>query len=494
MQLNLVVSGLLVAAIHLVQADGVIRAPILMNPNREHPLKIARRRHEILSRRDQQYRAPLYNDQGSQYLVEVSIGTPGQKFAVTLDTGSADLWVPSNQCPTSACPFSRFNPEASSTFNNLDKPFGIQYGIGSVNGTYVTDTVSIGGATIQNQQFGLALTTADILNPHTSSGGSSGPNSSVEANGILGLGFPALTQSNSKGGSGYNPFVFNLVQQNLLDKPVFSIFLNSIQNQGYAGEIVFGGIDDSKYTGDLVYLPVAGLTSRANESLNARTDDMNAANDSDFYYWMVYAQGLGVSNNSGNNPAWRLRQIGAFILDTGTTLTYLPNSVATDVVSAIAGEGGYILDRQSGVFVVNCSTAYSGAKFELHMSPDAEFTSNPVILSVPANELVIPIDGNSVDTASTCMFGIAPSGDSGGIGSNMYLIGDSVLRSTYMVFDIGEKRVGLATSINVGGSVSVGNSTSTSGSGTSNSSGSILQHIDYYVYILLSILAIGYTL
>ena len=29
----------------------------------------------------------LYNDQGSQYLVSVGIGTPPQNFTVTLDTG-----------------------------------------------------------------------------------------------------------------------------------------------------------------------------------------------------------------------------------------------------------------------------------------------------------------------------------------------------------------------------------------------------------------------
>lgn len=33
------------------------------------------------------FSTPLYNDQGSQYLVSVGIGTPPQNFTVTLDTG-----------------------------------------------------------------------------------------------------------------------------------------------------------------------------------------------------------------------------------------------------------------------------------------------------------------------------------------------------------------------------------------------------------------------
>lgn len=33
------------------------------------------------------FSATLYNDQGSQYLVEVGVGTPAQQFTVTFDTG-----------------------------------------------------------------------------------------------------------------------------------------------------------------------------------------------------------------------------------------------------------------------------------------------------------------------------------------------------------------------------------------------------------------------
>ncbi|KAI9365706.1 aspartic peptidase domain-containing protein [Pilaira anomala] len=450
----------IVATLTLAEEEkGIIRAPIIRNPRQGNALEVARKRYQSMQKRAE-YNAPLYNDQGSQYLINVDIGTPSQTFAVTLDTGSADLWVPSTGCPASNCPFTRFNSAKSSTFKTLNKSFGIQYGIGSVNGTYATDKVTVGGATVQNQQFGLASITEDILQPNPSSGGpgSGAPETSsnntssneIEANGILGMGYPSLTQANSQGEGAYNPFVFNLASQGIIQNPIFSIFLNSISKPGWAGEIIFGGIDQSKFEGDLTYLPVASLTTK---TPTGRPSSRNATN-SGYYYWMVYGQGLGVTNSDmGENPAWTLREVGAYILDTGTTLTYLPTSVATDIVAAFAGPNNFALDRQSGVFIVDCATANSPARFELVMSTSAKVSANPVILSVPAKELVIPVDSNSADTASTCMFGIAPLGGSGGIGANMYLIGDSVLRSSYMVFDMGQHRIGLASAKGIGGMV-----------------------------------------
>ncbi|KAI7889466.1 aspartic peptidase domain-containing protein [Mucor mucedo] len=458
----------ILATVALGIEEGIIRAPIIRNPNGGNPLQVAKRRLQSIQRRQldkrDPFQAPLYNDQGSQYLIEVGIGSPAQTFAVTLDTGSADLWVPSTACPASNCPFSRFNSAASSTFKTLNKPFGIQYGIGSVNGTYATDTVTVGGATIPNQQFGLASITQDILQPHTSmNNDSSGNQNQVEANGILGMGYPSLTQANSQGEGAYNPFVFNLVAKGLIKEPVFSIYLNSISKTGWAGEITLGGIDTTKFDGDLTYLPVASLTSKSS-TMSGGNNSSNAG----YYYWMVYGQGLGVTNsNTGTNPSWRLREVGAYILDTGTTLTYLPTSVATEIVTAFAGPKGFALDKQSGVFIVDCATSQSPARFELVMSQSSKVSENPIVLSVPANELVIPIDTTDVNTATMCMFGIAPLGGSGGIGANMYLIGDSVLRSSYMVFDMGQNRVGLAATKGIGGTLRL-NGTTTATSNTSS--------------------------
>ncbi|KAI8089826.1 aspartic peptidase domain-containing protein [Halteromyces radiatus] len=446
--------------------NSLIRAPILRRSSRaEHlSLTLANRRKRSLEKRDP-FQAPLYNDDGSQYLIQIGVGSPAQNFTVTLDTGSADLWIPSSSCPTTSCPYSRFDPTASSTYKNLNTAFSIQYGIGSVNGSYSTDTVTIAGAQVTNQQFGLASSTSDILTTGSSSmggtgSGTPGQNSSSDpskptGNGILGLGYPSLTASTTSGKSTspYNPAVFNMVQQKLIANPIFSIYMNKESASGWAGEVIFGGVDSSKYTGDLVYLPVAPLSTAS------------IGSNSNYYYWMVYAQGISVTGTGSNttdqsysftSSKTGTKGVGTFILDTGTTLTYLPTTMAESIISSVAGgSSGYQLDSSSQTYYIDCAKASSSASVVLQMSQSSQVSSNPVTLSVPVSNLVIPLDASTADQARLCMFGIAPmqTSSSNGIGSSMLLIGDSFLRSAYMVFDMGQNRVGLAAANGLGGAV-----------------------------------------
>ncbi|KAI9287202.1 aspartic peptidase domain-containing protein [Umbelopsis sp. AD052] len=418
------------------------------------------------------FQTSLYNDDGSQYLINVNIGTPAQTFSVALDTGSADLWVPGTNCPNLICPYSKFDQTKSSTFNSTNQKFGIIYGSGSANGTYVQDTVSVAGATVNNQQFGLVTTTKDILTQQGSLGGGIGSSPSVSQNnatvsdGIFGLGYPQLTASTSTGGSVYNPFVFNLVSQKIISDPVFSIYLNSASATGNSGEIIFGGVDQSKYSGDLAYMPVAGLTSGSSNPLD--TIFGNSGNSQIYAYWMVYGQGFTVTDGV-STPNISTPETFPVILDTGTTLTYLPARVAQEIALSVASQNDIALDSSAGVYVIGCDVANSNAQIQIQFSTSDKASSTPITFSVPVSQLVIPLDTTSASTASQCIFGIAPSSTGSlSTSSNLYLVGDSMLRSAYMVFDMGQNRVGLAAANGVGGSVN-GNSGSSSSSTSASS-------------------------
>lgn len=295
---------------------------------------------------------------------------------------------------------------------------------------------------------------------------------SVTANGILGLGYPKLTAASSKGQGVYNPFVFNLVANDVISDPIFSIYLNKASSYGWVGEIMFGGVDSTKYTGNITYLPVASLSSTKSSSSNKKraTLPKNTGN----YYWMVGAEGVAVTNSSSTTTTTNgtdsntildlsFSSTSAFILDTGTTLTYLPSNIAQQVVEAFAGQD-YTIDAGSGAYIINCDAAKSTTQFEMKMTSSG--SADPVVLSVPASQLVIPLNADTAAAATYCLFGIAPTSSSN-IGSNLYLVGDSVLRSTYMVYDIGNNRIGIAAATGVDGSVQGVSSASTSDGGVS---------------------------
>ncbi|KAL0095298.1 aspartic peptidase domain-containing protein [Phycomyces blakesleeanus] len=421
----------------------VIRLPLIRNPNSKDI--ITQKRNIHLFKRDPA-EAPLYNDDGSQYLVQLSVGTPAQNFTVTLDTGSQN--------------------------------FEITYGIGNVNGTFVTDTVTIAGVQVQNQQFGLASSTNNILTNPTTIGVSSqtsssssdlASNSDTVGNGILGMGFPLLTTSAGADGVAYYPLIFNMVDQKLITDPVFSIYMNTASSTGWAGELIIGGVDTSKYTGDIVYLPVAALSSTSTTSLSSLGSSANAYKG--YYYWMVYGQGISLISGTTTTDVG-MGSISAFIFDTGTTLTYLPQAMAKAIVSSVAGSNGYRLDSSSGTYMVDCNAVSSTVTVQLQMSTTGKTMSSPVTLNVPGANLIIPVDADTPEKASVCIFGIAPSSSSSSGGSfSMYLFGDSILRSAYLVFDIGNQRIGIAAANGVGGSVN-GKSGGTSSSNTPSSSSS----------------------
>ncbi|CAN0900952.1 Aspartic proteinase A1 [Linum grandiflorum] len=238
----------------------------------------------------------LKNYMDAQYFGEIGVGTPPQTFTVIFDTGSSNLWVPSSKCYFSlSCYFhSKYKSGQSSTYKKNGKSAAIQYGTGAISGFFSQDSVKVGDLVVKNQEFieatkepGLTFLVAKF-------------------DGILGLGFQEISVGNSV------PVWYNMVDQGLINEPVFSFWFNRNADEEQGGELVFGGVDPNHFVGEHTYVPV---TQKG--------------------YWQfdmgdVLIAGKSTGFCSGGCAA---------IADSGTSLLAGPTAIITEVNHAIGATG-----------------------------------------------------------------------------------------------------------------------------------------------------------
>ncbi|GAA6056834.1 hypothetical protein JCM3770_003592 [Rhodotorula araucariae] len=248
---------------------------------------------------------PLTNYLNAQYFAEITLGTPPQSFKVVLDTGSANLWVPSTRCSSIACFLhSKYDAKASSTYKANGTEFKIQYGTGSLEGIISNDVMSIGDLTIKGQDFAESTSEPGL----TFAFG--------KFDGILGLAYDTISVQHVV------PPFYNMLNQGLLDEPKFAFWMGSDPEQG---EAIFGGVDEKHYTGKIDYVPVRRKG-----------------------YWEVELEKVKFGNEE-----LELENTGAAI-DTGTSLIALPTDLAEIINRDIGAKKGW-----NGAYTVECSTVPS---------------------------------------------------------------------------------------------------------------------------------------
>ncbi|KAG0018055.1 hypothetical protein BGZ82_000551, partial [Podila clonocystis] len=171
---------------------------------------------------------PAINELSSYKLVS-ALGTPKQALELIFDSGSANLWVQP----------AFYNPSLSTTHKNLDETFVIEYGSANTTGSYHNDVYSLEGVSI-SQDFGIADNVVGL---------------SAKTHGIVGVGPNILTRITSKKRIVPTP-MDNLVAANKIKSNVFGVYFERMKDGGYSirnGEVIFGGYDTSRYSGDIVW-------------------------------------------------------------------------------------------------------------------------------------------------------------------------------------------------------------------------------------------------
>ncbi|XP_028309572.1 renin isoform X1 [Gouania willdenowi] len=181
---------------------------------------------------------PLTNYLDSQYFGEISIGSPAQMFNVVFDTGSANLWVPSQSCsPFSTACFThnRYDASKSHTYLENGTGFSIQYASGNIRGFLSEDVVVVGGIPVV-QVFAEATSLSAM------------PFIFAKFDGVLGMGYPNVAID------GIMPVFDRIMSQQVLKEEVFSVYYSRDPKHLPGGELVLGGTDPNYYTGGFNYL------------------------------------------------------------------------------------------------------------------------------------------------------------------------------------------------------------------------------------------------
>jgi hypothetical protein len=179
------------------------------------------KRYRKHSRRDA-VNATIQNAQSNTlYLLNVIVGTPGQRMQLQLDTGSSDIWVPwtdSEICSADElCTEGSYDPGPSSTFNDVaPDAFDIEYVDGTkIQGDYIEETFGVGDVKVRDMTMGFAKTAT--INSQD-----------VPFQGIVGVGFSAAEAITDDGTSPYPNLISMLKSEGHTDSLAYSLWLNDL--------------------------------------------------------------------------------------------------------------------------------------------------------------------------------------------------------------------------------------------------------------------------
>lgn len=350
------------------------------------------------------------------YYINITVGTPPQNFAVDLDTGSSDLWVISAadtyDCDVPedslGCNFGLYNQSKSSTYALLQSgTFEVAYGDGTgATGDFITENIGFGGnITLKSQIMGLANETIGFTF------------------GLMGIGFDANEYNASYGGTPYPSVIDQLKDQGYINVKAFSLWLDDLESS--TGSILFGGVDRSKYHGDLIGLPIQP---------DIGTDNLTS--------FTVSLTSISFVDTSLHDPLYSGSPLLA-LFDSGTSFSYLPPDVTTSILNGI----GVAQDNNTLLNLAPCSLNQTSANLTFGFGGPtgpiitialAEFVSDPYTLS---DGSIFQINGEDI-----CVFGIMAAED-----NSTTILGDTFLRSAYIVYDLDNYIIGLAnTNFNPG--------------------------------------------
>ncbi|KAF5386467.1 hypothetical protein D9757_005902 [Collybiopsis confluens] len=315
------------------------------------------------------------------YIAQVSVGTSKQKFNLLVDSGSSNTWVGANT--TNA-----YVPSSSSVWT--DDIVIVEYGSGYFFGYEYYDTLTLSNALVITNQ---------------SLGGASFSQGFTTMDGILGIGPIALTDGTILGSTA-PVFTVPTVSDNLYTQGKIS---NEVVGVAFApttgasnepeGALVFGAQDSSRFVGQITYVP-------------KETD-----------YWGI--------NQSISYKGVEIMATSTGVIDTGTTLLYLP----TDTFNSYIASTGGVFDEATGLYEIT--------EAQYNALEDLVFNIGGTELPLTPNAQIWPrsLNGNIGGAQGKIYLNAVSTEPVNGLN---FINGYVFLERYYTVFDTTNNRVGFA--------------------------------------------------
>mmetsp|Transcript_41047 Transcript_41047/g.52908 ORF Transcript_41047/g.52908 Transcript_41047/m.52908 type:complete len:498 (+) Transcript_41047:85-1578(+) len=333
---------------------------------------------------------PLVNRDSVQYFGDIGLGTPPQNFQVLFDTGSSDLWIPAKGCRMCG-KHANYDASKSSTVIPTLVEFNDAYGSGDVLGTTVKDNLLLGDLVLESVEFGAVVQEGESIR-------------TFEADGILGLAFPAISQIFR---SSKSPTVLMALEEDYASTldPVIMFYLTPSPSQE-GSQMIIGGYD------------LGVLGGEANASMYSAPVHKYGGT---YTYWTVHMTKFQIGNSTSNtwcSGRWHCEAI----VDTGTSLLVVPESQFGSIIGAIQDEAdsadcGPSLPNPDIYICKRCHTA---------TFPDMtiQFDSGIELILKP-NDYLMSFPGTSL-----CQI-MLQKGDSEGL----WILGDVFIKTYPTVFD-----------------------------------------------------------
>lgn len=208
------------------------------------------------------------------------------------------------------------------------------------------------------------------------------------------------------------PMIYDQLQAHgYIGRRAFSIWLNDITST--TGSLLFGGVDTTKYHGELVNVPV--LLSANGE----------------FTAWSISLTSVSRTTRIGTTHLTPANYNVSVVVDTGSPNMYLPWALYQAISSAMN------VTMYEGFTYVSCG---------LRQSHDyLTFGLGGPKIDVPYPALIYPFGNPSnlgpvtgPDGTQLCYLGVI------GTNGTIILLGDTFIRSAYIVFDVDYQRIAIA--------------------------------------------------